>query len=156
MNYDPLIHHRHSIRIKNFDYSGPGAYFFTVVTMNRVVLFGEVIHGEMHLNEIGRIILSAWMDLPNHYLFLELGAFLVMPNHVHAVVILTEDARVGTGLRPAPTVNRHGLPEIVRAFKSFSARRVNEYLGTPGHAVWQRNYYEGIIRDQEERDRINR
>ena len=124
--------------------------------MRRAALFGEVINGEMCLNELGKIIHSAWMDLPNHYLFLELGTFSVMPNHVHAVVILTEDARIGTGLRPAPTVHRHGLSEIVRAFKSFSGRRLNEYLGTPGHVVWQRNYYERIIRNPEEWGRINR
>jgi REP element-mobilizing transposase RayT len=116
----------------------------------------------MDLNEPGRIVLAAWMDLPNHYPYLELGTFVIMPNHVHGIVVFTVETNninhnVGAGLRPAPTPDpnrRHGLPEIMRAFKSFSARRVNEYLGAMGHPLWQRNYYEHVIRDEKEWDRI--
>jgi hypothetical protein len=62
---------------------------------------------------------------------------------------------VGAGLRPAPTiVNRYGLPEIIRAFKAFSSRRINELRGTPGIPIWQRNYYEHVIRDEEDLNQI--
>ncbi|WP_232280630.1 transposase [Chloroflexus aggregans] len=73
-----------------------------------------------------------------------MDAFVVMPNHVHGIVVI-----VGAGLKPAPTTTRHGLPEIVRQFKTFSARRINEMRGTPGVSVWQRNDDEHIIRNEE-------
>lgn len=154
-------HHRHSIRLKGYDYSQPGAYFSTVVTAARASLFGDIADGNMHVNETGEIVLAVWRDLPNHYPFLQLGTFVVMPNHVHGIVVLTVD--VGAGLRPAPTDrpaptigDRYGLPEIVRAFKSFSARRVNAFLGKAGHSLWQRNYYEHVIRDEREWERLHR
>jgi REP element-mobilizing transposase RayT len=157
MKYNRQFHNRHSIRLKEFDYSQPGAYFFTAVTKERESLFGMISDGEMHLNKLGDIVQAAWMDLPNHYPYLELGTFMIMPNHVYGIVVLT----VGAGLGPAPTVEptptpfRYGLPEIIRAFKSFSARWVNEYLGATGHSLWQRNYYEHVIRDQKEWERIH-
>ena len=81
-----------------------------------------------------------------------------MPNHVHGIIIImdTIDDTVGAGLKPAPTgmAKRHGLPEIVRAFKTFSARRVNEMRHTPGIPLWQRNYFERVIRNENELQRI--
>jgi REP element-mobilizing transposase RayT len=105
----------------------------------------------MQSNKIGKIVEHAWFDLPNHYSNIELGTFCIMPNHVHGVIILN-DITVGTGFKPAPTqpIKIHGLPEIVRAFKTFSARRVNEHLKSPGVPLWQRNYYEHIIRNDKD------
>jgi len=102
----------------------------------------------MRLNEAGNVVQVVWKELPHHYLGTEIDVFAVMPNHVHGIVVLHDDP-VGAGLKPAPT-KRHGLPEIVRALKTFSARRINEIRGTPGHPVWQRNYYEHIIRSEDE------
>jgi putative transposase len=152
MKFDPKIHHRRSIRLQGYDYSQSGAYYVTIVAHGRECVFGEIINGEMILNEFGEIVQRAWFDLPKHYPHIELGAFCIMPNHVHAVIILID--AVGAGLRPAPTV-RHPLSEIVRAFKSFSARRINELRKTQGIPVWQRNYYEHIIRNDEEHNRIH-
>jgi putative transposase len=112
----------------------------------------------MKLNRFGEIVNHAWHDLPNHYPYVTLDAFCLMPNHVHGIIILNDDdGEVGAGLRPAPKSTgpaptptipvRHPLSEIVRAFKSFSARHINEMRGTHGLSVWQRNYYEHIIRD---------
>jgi putative transposase len=151
MKFDPKIHHRHSIRLKGYDYAQSGAYFVTMVAWQRECLFGEIVDGEMRLNQFGKIVERAWFDLPKHYPHVELGTFCIMPNHVHAVIILL----VGAGLKPAPTNIRHPLSEIVRAFKSFSARRINELRKTQGIPVWQRNYYERIIRDGEEHNRIH-
>lgn len=181
-HHDPNRRGRRSIRLKGYDYSLPGAYFITVCTHRREPVFGQIDDGLMHPNPLGRIVERAWSDLPNHYPHVRLDAFCVMPNHVHGIIVLVEDDRAspctgGSGpdgrdrtsqnapipacepvdgeTRPYyPKIVRHALPEIVRAFKSFSARRINHLRGTPGIPVWQRNYYERIIRDQVEYKRI--
>lgn len=177
---DTTHSHRRLLRLKNYDYAGAGAYYVTVVTQARVCLFGGIINGEMQLNEAGFLVQRAWNDLPNHYANASLGAFVIMPNHVHGVIILSDvEGRVAqteragrAGLRPAPTPaptttsihasasitvraeahssKIHALPEIIRAFKSFSARRINENRNNIGGSIWQRNYYEHVIRNEEE------
>ncbi len=156
MTYDPRRHRRRSIRLKGYDYTQPGAYFVTMVTHHRRPLFGEVVDGEMRLNMFGEIVEWTWRDLPNHVANIVLDAFVVMPNHVHGIVIIVDDKHiVGAGSEPAPTNRkRHGLPEIVRQFKTFSARRINEHRGVRGVPVWQRNYYEHIIRNERALHRI--
>jgi len=133
-------------------------YYVTICTARRALLLGKVENGEMWLNNAGHIVQRAWDELPAHYAGLETDAFVVMPNHVHGILVLhgaaSESALVGAGLKPAPT-RRHGLPEITRGFKTFSARRVNEQRKTSG-PLWQRNYYEHVIRDGESLDRIRR
>jgi putative transposase len=151
MKSDPGIHRRRSIRLPGYDYTLAGAYFITIVTREREELFGCITDGEMKLNQCGQIVENAWHDLPNHFAHVELDAFCIMPNHVHGIIILKDEEGVGAGLRPAPTkYKRHPLSEIVRAFKSFSARRINALQNTQGASIWQRNYYEHIIRDNED------
>jgi putative transposase len=179
VQYDPDRHHRRSIRLHGYEYSRAGAYFITVCTRGRQCILGDVVDGEMSLNKAGRAVQAAWRDLPNHYPHIELDAFVVMPNHVHAIIVLVDEtghADVGAGFslngtgrssqapqrcqgdsvcvgKPAPTPKasrRHGLPEIVRGFKTFAARCINRMRGTPGRPVWQRNYYEHIIRNDRE------
>lgn len=174
---DTTRRHRRLLRLKDYDYSQAGAYYVTVVTQARVCLFGGIINGEMQLNEAGCLVQRAWNDLPNHYANASLGAFVIMPNHVHGVIVLSDmegwATQAGrTGLRPAPTPaptpasirasasitaraevrpsKIHALPEIIRAFKSFSARRINENRNNIGGSIWQRNYYEHVIRNEEE------
>jgi len=174
--YDPDSHHRRSIRLKGYDYSQAGAYFVTVCAWRRDPMFGHIGQGAMLLNEWDRIVEVVWAGLPSHYPGMEGDAFVVMPNHVHAIVLLTGVAAgfntagsagagsnpvcsvgtgsdpgcsVGAGFKPAPTV-----AEIVRALKTFSARRINELRGTPGVPVWQRNYYEHVVRNARVLDRI--
>jgi putative transposase len=175
MKFDPKIHHRHSIRLQGYDYSQSGAYYITIVTFGRECLFGQVINGEMRLNQSGQIVQRAWFDLPNHYPHVELGAFCIMPNHAHGIIVLDDGGRggsiskipvpimaisnetplpAGEQTRPYIVAKRHPLSEIVRAFKSFSARRINALRKTPGLPVWQRNYYEHIIRDDDDYNRI--
>ena len=186
MKFDPKIHHRRSIRLKGYDYSKAGAYFVTIVAWQRVMLFGEIVDGEMVLNGYGKIVLNTWTDLPNHYPHAELGSFVIMPNHVHGILVFVDDGaeplhngRGGSfisggtnlpdeshvGIDSAPNnqtrsyvkpKSRHSLSEIVRGFKSFSARRINTLRHTEGIPVWQRNYYEHIIRNEPEMDRISR
>jgi len=151
MSYDPHRHHRHSIRLKGYDYTLSGACFVTICVHRGHCALGE-IHGDgLTLSPYGQIASAVWNDLPDHYSHIELDAFVVMPNHVHGIIVLTKvDSTVGACLRPAPTSDgkRHGLPEIVRAFKSFSARCINQSKGVQGEPFWQRNYYEHIIRNE--------
>jgi len=166
--------HRRSIRLKGYDYAREGMYFVTIVVRDRVCLFGEVVDGEMRPNQFGRIVQATWNELPHHHPGVECDAFVMMPNHIHGVIGLVDDDGVsandvGAGLKPArgvvagpnsvraglkPAPTRTALPEIIRAFKTFSARHVNELRETLGVPVWQRNYYEHIIRDEESLNRI--
>jgi len=183
MKYDPQKHHRESIRLKGYDYSQPGGYFVTIVAQNRECLFGEVVEGETRLSRAGRIVQNAWMDLPNHYPHVALDEFVIMPKPMQGIIVLMDTGRGRSvsgeivlpdkywdSMEPVPDLDqtcpytidkstrsykyRHGLPEIVRAFKSFSARRINAMRRSPGRPVWQRNYYERIIRDEVELQRI--
>jgi REP element-mobilizing transposase RayT len=110
----------------------------TIVAYGREHLFGEIVNGEMKLNRNGQIVRYVWIDLPKHYPHLELDAFCMMPNHMHFIIVL--DAGNQT--------LRHPLSEIIRALKTFSAKRINALCQTLGIPVWQRNYYEHIIRNE--------
>lgn len=192
MKYDPNRHHRRSIRLKGYDYTASGAYFITICTHHRECLLGTVAVGEMQLSQLGHVVRSHWLKLPNHHLHVELDEFIVMPNHFHGILILIDnpamsnaihrdldvsdaiDTDVRAGLadtfadtidrfttKPAPTAGlvypkRHGIPEIVRGFKTFSARRINQIRKTEGMPVWQRNYYERVIRDDRALHNIQR
>jgi putative transposase len=99
-HYNPDIYHRQSIRIRGYDYSKAGAYFVTICTKNRECLFGAIRDEEMHVNELGVIIQQCWEDLPDHYVHMELDAFVIMPNHVHGIIVLN-DGNGRAGLKPA-------------------------------------------------------
>jgi REP element-mobilizing transposase RayT len=140
--------------LPGYDYSKPGAYFVTICVKDHGHLFGSIENSVMRENEFGKIVRECWHDLPNHYPAIQLDALVIMPNHIHGIVVIVDDGNiVGAGLKLAPTINakttkRHGLPEIIRALKTFSARRINEIRKTPGTHVWQRNYYEHIVRNE--------
>ena len=140
---------RKSTRLPGYDYSLPGAYFITIVSHRRECLFGNVVEAEIHNNRYGQIVEKAWTDLRFHYPHLNLGAFIVMPNHVHGIVIINEVEHL-VGRSSKAGIPRLGLPEIVRALKSFSARRINELRKMQGSPVWQRSYYDRIIRNESE------
>ena len=169
--FDPEKHHRRSIRLKGYDYSQAGAYYVTIVTWQREHLFGEVVNAEMKLSRYGLIVQSVWFDLPKHYPYVELDAFCIMPNHAHGIIVLYEDSRGGSfsgkdALRTQDVIGqafrhinhetrpyepkRHALSEIVRALKSVSAKQINILRKTSGVPVWQRNYYEHIIRNEQD------
>ena len=100
----------------------------------------------MQINDFGRIVEDTWFDLVNHIDHIKLHEFIVMPNHIHGIVEISNDNRAG--LEPAPTKKMKPLSEIIRQLKTFSARRINQLRKTPGKPIWQRNYYEHIIRDE--------
>jgi putative transposase len=159
--------HRRSIRLKGYDYAQPGTYFVTIVTQGRRHLFGEVADGKILLNDAGQMVNDVWMDLPKHYPGVELDAFVIMPNHIHGIIIL-----VGAGPRACPDTGQPqkmgqpqgvartlGLPDIVHRFKTMTTKLYAEgvkqlgWQSFPGH-LWQRNYYEHIIRNDDSLDRI--
>jgi putative transposase len=165
VKYDPNKHHRRSTRLKNYDYTTPGAYFITICTYQRECLFGEIINGSMQLNRLGLVVAAHWQNLPKYHPRLNLDKFVVMPNHVHGILLLA-DLFVGAGFgdhlngltgntlaKPAPTdaalsTQEYSISEIVRGFKTFSSRQINQIRHAQGVPVWQRNYYDRIIRDQ--------
>ena len=149
----PILHHRKAIRLPGYDYSQAGEYFVTICTKDREHVFGSIEAGRMVLNRFGGIVEWCWKDLPNHYPFVQIDAFVIMPDHVHGIIVITEPDPVREGSEPSPT-RRYPLSEIVRSFKTFSARRINECRGTQGVSVWQRNYFEHIIRDDRSLERI--
>ena len=152
----PGLRRRRALRLKGYDYAQAGAYFVTVCTQGRACLFADMVHGEMRLNACGDIVKACWNDLPHHYGHIELDAFVVMPNHVHAIIVLSGVTLgipvAGTGLKAATA--RPPLSEIVRGFKTFSARRINEERAAPALPVWQRNYYEHVIRNEDDLDQV--
>jgi len=142
---------RRNIRLHSYDYTWQGAYFVTICTHDKQSLFGNIIDSTMRLNPCGEIVDSVWKDIPLHYPEVTNKVFIIMPNHVHGIIMIQDLRRAGS--KPAPT-KKHPLSEIVRAFKSYSSRKINEYRHSPGTPVWQRSYYEHIIRSEEEFTRI--
>jgi len=159
MPYDPNRHHRRSIRLKGYDYSQAGAYFITLCTQDRACLFGKVVNGEMRLNDAGRMVLAEWNRLPERFPHLVLDAFVVMPNHVHGILVITDPApTVGATVGATPTVGAttRVAPTVGNIIGAFKSRVTVEYIrgvktsGWPPFRgrLWQRNYYEHIIRNE--------
>ncbi len=139
---------RHPLRLRGYDYSLPGAYFVTICTYKKLCLLGAIENDSVRLNEYGEIAQTCWKDIPLHYPEVSNGVFIVMPNHVHGIIsIHCPDER--SGFKPDPT-SRQPLFEIVRAFKTYSSRRINEHRHSQGEPVWQRSYYEHIIGNEKE------
>ncbi len=163
MMYNPDQHHRRSIRLKGYDYTQPGAYFVTICTHQQVDTFGELIGGEMKVNPSGRAVQEEWLKTAEIRSNVQLDEFVVMPNHVHGIIMILnrrDTARHIPAARSIPTVEKFSepvsgsLPTIVRAFKSAVTKRINILRSTPGGLVWQQNYYEHIIRNDRSLNRI--
>lgn len=172
--FDPRKHHRpfdgaqgrHSIRLKGYDYASQGAYFITIVTQSRKCLFGKIVDGEMILNEAGKMILEWWHELPNKFPNVILGAFIVMPNHFHGIISIQKNGGADLCVCPEQTGEHTGsprpdasLPQIVQWFKTMTTneyiRGVKQLDWTPFIGkLWQRNYYEHIVRNEKELQRI--
>ena len=169
MKYHPEKHHRRSIRLKDYDYTQGCAYCVTICTHERECLFDDA--------GLRRIAEKCWLDLPRHFPNLVLDEWVVMPNHLHGIIVLGDHPRKGEAFplaswdggggpaegdavggqvhagnasplqAPAPHLEAHSLGAIVGNFKSVTARRINAARNVTGAPVWQRNYYEHIIRD---------
>ncbi len=200
MKYNPTIHNRRSIRLKNYDYSNGGAYFITICCKARACLFGEIVHGEMKLNANGRIAYDEWLHTTKIRMNVELDVFVIMPNHIHGIIIINNTKMdVGRGVLYTPPANVLHTPNtvlytaggacnmqtfdlknvcnsdynkqsliiqqgvcntplrspsntigaIVRVYKSAVTKKINlqSLVYNKSAIIWQRNYYEHIIRD---------
>jgi putative transposase len=158
MTYNSAKYYRHSIRLRNHDYSRMGVYFITICAYNRECLFREIANGKMRLNEYGTIIHEEWIKTGQIRRNIKLDEWIIMPNHVHFIIIIDGDGR-GTARR-APTGEQFGkptigtIPTIIRSFKSAVTKRINELRGLPGIPLWQRNYYDHIIRNEKSMNEI--
>jgi putative transposase len=189
--YDSTIHHRRSIRLRGYDYSCPGNYFVTICAHEQLHLFGQIVEGEMDLNDVGQMVQSIWTQMPNHYPNCQVDAFVVMPNHVHGIIVIEPrvvaepDGGEGHRARPSETPNRRGGPprppecrgrengrgqaqgpaptlslgDLIHRFKSLTTARYRQGIATHGWPalngrLWQRNYYEHIVRNHDELQKI--
>ena len=178
--YNPAIHHRRSIRLQGYDYSQCGAYFVTICTKHNVAMFGEVVDGVMHMNEGGKIAQRLWDTLPKRFPDVELDAYVVMPNHIHGILVHTHNEPIlsSTSVNdtasvsketqvPSQTVvdttnifhayrkdprRRQHLSELIRTFKAVTSYTVRRN-GMPDFA-WKHDYYERIIRNEQELEAI--
>jgi putative transposase len=167
----PMKHTRRSIRLQEYDYSQPGGYFVTVVTHHRACIFGEIISSKMHYFDLGRIAEECWESIPRHFTNVEIYPYVIMPNHIHGIITIHDDSSRGTIYR-APTEDTNvkdlqdlnelhtqgkrnenfgkpisgSLPTIIRTYKAAVSRRAKQELGFVN--VWQRNYYEHILRGE--------
>ncbi|MCB0282226.1 MAG: transposase [Calditrichae bacterium] len=156
MSYNPDKHHRRSIRLKEYDYTQSGLYFITICVFQRQHLFGKVLNGQMHLNTFGQIAQNEWEKTFKLRSNLAMQDYTIMPNHIHGIIQITgkETGKV-TVHRDLTNLERFGkpvkgsVPTIIRSYKSAVTKRINELRKSPGAIVWQRNYYEHIIRDEQ-------
>lgn len=169
MTYNPDFHHRHSIRLREYDYAAGGAYFVTICTWQRECLFGDILDVEMVLNATGNVIVAEWEKTlvirPN----VSLDVYAIMPNHFHAIFFIQNGADVGAhcmrpDMRPdviatdenrahigAPLRRQSGsIGSILAGFKSATTKQINIIRNNPGCPVWQRNYYERVLRNNDE------
>jgi REP element-mobilizing transposase RayT len=152
-----------SIRLRDYDYTTEGVYFITICAANRATIFGEVSDAGVRLTQIGQLIEDAWYDLPNHHHSASLDLHVVMPNHFHGLIVLSEMRQSSPRESGSHDLARRGraatreafgkpvagsIPTIVRSFKAAATRRVNQVFGCGRGGIWQRNYYEHIIRNE--------
>ena len=173
--YNPQIHHRRSIRLKEYDYTRPGAYFITFCAHQRMHLFGEVVDGKTILTEVGKIARDEWFKTAEirPYVKLYEDEFVIMPNHGHGIIWIVDEVGTWQGRvqdwteqrarqRRAPTENsekfgkpvKGSIPTIVRAYKSAVTYVVNGARNMRGAVLWQKNYYEHVIRNDRELNNI--
>jgi putative transposase len=159
-----MQHQRHTIRLRHYDYSQPGSYFVTIVAQNRLCLYGQIVQAARQMNSAAHIVESCWLEISSHFPHVSLDEFIIMPNHLHGLIIIAEKTNsVGAGFpRPTsldnptkideqtPQFKLPTLGQIVGYFKYQTTKQINISRGTPGAPVWQRNYYEHVIRNATE------
>lgn len=157
MRQDQSLPARRSVRLKHFDYSQPGIYFVTICTNERECLFGDVRDGSMHLNAIGRVASESWAQIPLHFPVLDLGPYVVMPNHLHGILVLYKRARHAVPLQDlGAQTEGFGKPvsgslgTIVRSFKATVSKHVRAVGMFTRKPFWQRSFYERVIRTGDE------
>lgn len=151
---------RRATRLRGYDYGQTGGYFVTICVQDQKCLFGKIIDGRMQLNEIGKIVVECWNHIPQHFFSAKLDVSVVMPNHLHGIILL------GTGGTKCPCPPTHSQPtrrgevssptlgQVVAYFKYQSTKYINQHRDMPGTRIWQRNYYDHVLRDDIDLQRI--
>ncbi|MCE9645871.1 MAG: transposase [Chloroflexi bacterium] len=172
VKFDPKIHHRRSIRLQGYDYSQAGGYYVTIVAWHREFLFGDIVNQEIRLNKVGKIVEWEWLELPKRLSYIELVTHVVMPNHFHGILYIHENVgatRQGQAISQPNTVpsqiitpeSMDGSPlprgpkpaslgAIIAQFKSRVTKRIWKFPEFKSTPIWQRNYYEHIIRNEKD------
>ena len=145
---------RRSLRLKEYDYTRAGAYFVTICTQDKACLFGNIVDGSMCLNAAGHMLASLWNDIPAWFGDVEIDTFVLMPNHLHGIIVSPDVTSEVTKVAPA-------LGKVVAAFKSATTVHYISGVKTKAWPVfrrrlWQRNYYEHVVRDEKALDRVRR
>jgi putative transposase len=153
-HYNPDLHHRRSYRLKDYDYAQGGCCFVTVCVQNRLCLFGEVIESRVRLNGAGELINRMWIALPERFPSVALDDWVIMPNHVHGLIVLEGGQRARADTRPAPT-----LGDVMSAYKSETTvaygKGVKDLGWQPFEGkLWQRDYFDHIVRSEADLERI--
>ena len=146
------IRHRQTLRLPEYDYSQGGAYFVTICVQGRECVLGKVQDGEVCLSPLGEIAAESWAWIEAGYPQVSLDVWVVMPNHIHGIIILMTDGRGGS--RTAPTTKPKPLGRLIGAFKTISTKRINAMRLAPATRFWQRNFYEHVIRNESSLSRI--
>jgi putative transposase len=178
MKYDCTRHHRRSTRVKGYDYSAEGMYYVTICTRERQCMLGNVVEDEMKLNEFGKLVELCWLEIPQDFTRASLDIHQVMPNHIHGIIrILAEDLcrdlineiptknnQIASGHNEIPEGNNANSPlmknpkqtlgKIIRSFKAKATKKIHD-AGHPDFG-WQSRFYDHIIRDGKDLDRIRR
>jgi len=157
MRQNPDLPRRRSVRLPEYDYAQPGAYFVTICAHEKKHLFGRISGDAMRLSGPGKIVDECLREIPAHFPNAKVPIRGVMPNHVHVIVVIdasgSPSARTKKLSEAAEKLGAHqvrSLPVIIRSFKAISARRIREKFGVPTSEIWQRGYYERVIRTREE------
>ncbi len=173
MKYNPAIHHRRSIRLPSYDYSQPGAYFITLCTTQKQCWFGQIHDGQMHINQLGKIVQTEWLKSAKMRPNLRLDEWIVMPNHLHGIVWIVEsehqqksnsspvllaeaNCRDLSNESSKQSFHRkaNSLGSFIGGFKASVTKQINQFRKNTSIPIWQRNYYESIIQDERALDSI--
>jgi putative transposase len=179
MTYNPDIHHRNSVRLRSYDYRSKGAYFVTICTFQKEAILADIVNGTASLSSLGKAVKECWQQIPEHFPNVDLDEFIIMPNHIHGIIFINDsvgathaspDLTAVATLADSPNVTtsapddrarrasplqkpgpmKQSLGAIIGSFKSACTKRINESRNTAGMPVWQRNYHERVIRNEEE------
>jgi len=141
---------RKPTRLKGYDYSQNGAYFITICTDKKLHLFGEIANGEMHLNDLGKIVNLEILNIESHYTNIRTDKYVIMPNHIHIIISISETE----GINPFPTV-KCDIPNVIGKFKAGVTRTVgNAFMHSAKKTIWQRSYHDHIIRGENDYQKI--
>ena len=150
---------RKRIRLKDYDYSKPGNYFVTINTKDDILQLSSIKKERIELSEAGKIVDNAWIELPKHYTNCELDEYIIMPDHFHGIIKLNECREMFVTISAKnEKTNRtnHGLPEIIRGFKTFSSKAINEKIKPDQKFRWQKSYHDRIIRNEYELNNVRK